>query len=238
MRRALTVLIAVFVILVLVGTIVFAIAAQMTDPPLEPAYTLMYWQAVWDDGRYGQKYTFAVTWFCTLCALVGPLGLISMCVGPLRGAGSGPAMPAWPRLEWTRMREGARARLGFALTVVSLLFGGVCLQDPEVFTPVGFLAKLVLIFLPFTLLAGPALLLDVILPASVLRGPITALERVDAAGTQQVAQRFVTLGEQLGEQRIELPAPLWELWDQLKVGDVIALRRSGGFDRVLELARE
>ena len=231
MRGALSVLFAVFMLLVFIGTIVFAIAAQMTDPPLEPAYTLMRWQAVWDDGRYGQKYTFALTWIYTLCVLFGPLGLVSMSVGPLRTAGSMPAMPAWPRLEWTRMREGARARLGVALTVVSLLFGGGCLLDPEMFTPVGFLAKIVLIFLPFTLLAGPALLLDVVLPASVLRGPITALERVPGATPQQAAQQFVTLGE----QRIELPAALW---DQLKVGEVVALRRSGGFKLVLELARE
>lgn len=231
MRRALSALSGVMFILVIVGTIVFAIAAQMTDPPLEPAYTLMYWQAVWDDGLYGQKYTFAVTWFFTLCGLFGPLGLIAMSIGALRNARTWPVMPSWPRLEWKRMHEGARARLGLALTLVSLLFGGACLLDPAMFTPVGFLAQIALIFLPFTLLAGPALLLDVALPAGVIVGPIAALERIPGATPQQAAQQFITLGE----QRLELPAPLWE---QLRVGEVVALRRSGGFDRVLELARE
>ena len=231
MRGALSVLPGVLFILVIVGTLVFAIAAQMTDPPLEPAFTLMYWQAVWDDGLYGQKYTFAVTWFVTLCASFGPLGLIAMSVGAWRSAWTRPAMPAWPRLEWKRMREGARARLGVALTLVSLLFGGACLLDPAMFTPVGFLAQIALILLPFTLLAGPALLLDVVLPADVIRGPIAALEQVPGANPPQTVQQFLTLGE----QRLELPVPLWA---QLKVGEVVALRRSGGFQRVLELARE
>lgn len=231
MRGVLSALPGLFAALVLVGTIVFAIAAQMTEPPMEPALTLMRWQALWDDGRYGPKYTFAVTWFITLLALFGPLGLIAMSLGPLRSTSDQRVMPSWPRLEWTRMLEPTRARLGVALTVVGLLFGGVCLVDPEVFGPVGFLARIALIIWPFTLLAGPALLLDVTLPAPVLRGPVLALDRLPGATPQQAAQHFMTLGE----QRLELPEPLWK---QLQVGDTVALRRSGGFERVLELARE
>lgn len=230
MRGALSVLPGVLAILVIVGTIVFAIVAQMTDPPLEPALTFMRWQALWDDGRYGPKYTFAVTWICTLFALFGPLGMIAVAVAALRRARAQPTMPEWPRLEWTRMSEGKRARLGVALTAVGLLFGGLCLGDPEVFTPVGLLARIGLILWPFTLLAGPGLLLDVALPASVLRGPVSALTRTPRATSADV-QHLVTIAE----LRVELPEPLWQ---QLKVGDVVALRRSGAFERALDLARE
>jgi hypothetical protein len=231
MRRALSALPGIFAALVLLGTIVFAIAAQMTEPPLEPALTLMRLQAVWGDGRYGPKFTFAVTWFITLLALFGPIGLITMCLGLLRSTADQRAMPNWPRIEWDRMREPTRAAYGVALTTVGLLFGGVCLYDPEMLTPVGFLAQIVLILCPFMLVAGPFLLLDVALPTTVLRGPVTALEQFPGATPQQSAQQFATIGE----QRLTLPAALWQ---QLKVGDNVALRRSGGFERELELARE
>lgn len=231
MRGLLSALPGVFVVLLLVGTVVFAIGAQMTDPPLEPALTLMRLQAVWGDGRYGPKFTFAVTWFLTLLALFGPLGLIAMCLGPLRSTAELRGMPDWPRLEWSRMDEAKRATYGLTMTVVGLLFAGVCIYEPETLSPVGFLAQILLILCPFMLLAGPALLLDVALPTSVLRGPVTALERLPGATPQQAAQHFATIGE----QRLELPGALWK---QLRVGDHVALRRSGGFHRALELARE
>ena len=180
MRRVLSVLPAIFAVLLLIGTLVFSIGAQMTEPPLEPALTLMRLQALWGDGRYGPKFTFAITWFITLLALLGPLGLVAMCIGPLRSTRDQRTMPAWPRLEWTRMREPTRAGIGLALTLVGLLFAGLCLTDPEVFAPVNFLAQVLLIFCPFMLVAGPALLIDLALPALVSRGPVTALERLPA----------------------------------------------------------
>lgn len=131
-------------------------------------------QALWGDGRYGPKFTFAITWFIILLALCGPLGLVAMCMGPLRSTRAARIMPAWPRLEWTRMREPTRAAIGLAMTLVGLLFGGLCLTDPAMFAPVNFLAQILLIFCPFMLVAGPALLLDVALPTRVLCGPITA----------------------------------------------------------------
>jgi len=39
------------------------------------------------------------------------------------------------------MREPTRAGIGLALTLLGLLFGALCLTDPEVFTPVNFLAQ-------------------------------------------------------------------------------------------------
>lgn len=231
MRRVLSVLPGIFMVLFFLGTIVFSIVAQMTEPPLEPALTLMRLQALWGDGRYGPKFTFAITWFIILLALFGPLGLIAMCMGPLRSTRAQRIMPAWPRLEWTRMREPTRAAIGLAMTLVGLLFGGLCLTDPAMFAPVNFLAQILLIFCPFMLVAGPALLLDVALPTRVLRGPVTALERIPGATKDQAAQHFATIGE----QRLALPAALWK---QLNVADNIALRRSGGFERELELARE
>jgi hypothetical protein len=230
MRGLLSALPGIFAILVLLGTIVFSIAAQMTDPPLEPALTLMRLQAIWGNGTYGPKFTFALTWFITLLALFGPLGVIAMCLGALR-SGDSRVMPTWPRLEWPHMTEPTRASLGLALTIVALLFACGCLYDPEMFSPVGFLAQILLIFCPFALLAGPALLLDVALPSAVLRGPIVALERVPGASPQQATQHFATLGD----KRLALPGALWK---QLRVGDHVALRRSGGFQRELELARE
>lgn len=231
MRGLLSALPGAIFVLLLLGTVVFAIAAQMTEPPLEPALTLMRLQALWGDGRYGPKFTFAVTWFIILLGLFGPIGLIAMCLGPLRSTAEQRRMPDWPRLEWDHMSEAQRAAYGVTTTVVGLLIAGVCIYDPEILAPVGFLAKILLIFAPFMLLAGPALLLDVALPTTVLRGPISALEQVPGATPQQPAQHFATIGG----QRLAVPAALWKL---LHDGDHVALRRSGGFHRELELARE
>ena len=224
MRGALSVLPGVLAILVIVGTIVFAIVAQMTDPPLEPALTFMRWQALWDGDTGAPLRVFGA-------GIAAPGTVANARVAEdFSRAFLADHLDLLARLEWTRMSEGKRARLGVALTAVGLLFGGLCLGDPEVFTPVGLLARIGLILWPFTLLAGPGLLLDVALPASVLRGPVSALTRTPRATSADV-QPLVTIAE----LRVELPEPLWQ---QLKVGDVVALRRSGAFERALDLARE
>ena len=216
--------------LLVLGSLVFAVGAQMSEPPLEPAYTFMRWQAAWSGGTYGTKLTFAVTWFVLLFGTLGPIGMVAATVGALRERRGQPALPAWPACEWTRMQEPARLRLGLALLIVGLLFGGLCWTMPEALAPVSFLAQLVLVVWPFTLLAGPLLLLDVGLPARVVVGAVEALERAPGGTPQQAGQHHL----RVAGRRFELAPALWR---QLAVGDKVAVRSSGIFERVLELRR-
>ena len=69
------------------GTLVYAVAAQMAEPPLEPARTFIDWQALWGDGSYGVKATFLVTWsfllFGVTLVLFGTVRANGSVVGPL-----------------------------------------------------------------------------------------------------------------------------------------------------------
>ena len=61
------------------GTLVYAVAAQMTEPPLEPALTFIDWQALWENGRYGVNATFLVTWtFLLFVPLVPFMAVVSV----------------------------------------------------------------------------------------------------------------------------------------------------------------
>jgi hypothetical protein len=218
-----------FLLLVL-GSIAYAIGAQMTEPPLAPAYTFMRWQALWSGGTYGVKLTFAVTWFTLLFGVVAPIAAAMSVVGAIRGARGQPVMPKWPACEWQRMREPARLRLGIGLLALGLLFGGLCWLDAEMFAPVSFLAQIALVLWPFTWLVGPWLILDVALPASVVVGAIEGLERTPGSTPEQAGEHHLRVG---GRRFGVAPA----LWRQLAVGDEVAVRSSAMFDRVLELRK-
>jgi hypothetical protein len=222
----------VLFVLVVVGTLVFAIVAQVTDPPLEPSLTFMRWQALWNDGRYGVKFNFAVTWISTLIAVFGPIALVGLGVGAVRAARTRPAWPAdWHPLTWKRMDRGARLRLAVGLTGIAVVFGAVCVVDPSLLSPVGFLAQVGLLVWPFTVIAGPLLLLDELLPERVIVGPVEALEHTPGSQPQAAGEFHV----KVGGQRFALPeAP----WRRLAVGEPVAVRLSGGLDRVQALAAQ
>ncbi len=218
---------AVLFVLVIVGTLVFAIVAQMTGPPLEPARTFMLWQSLWNDGFYGAKYNFAVTWISLLVVLLGPVMLVAVSVDAIKAGRGQPAMPqGWRALAWKHMDRAARLRLGLGLTGIALLFGGVCLTDPTLLTPVGFLAQLALVLWPFTVIAGPTLVLDECLPERVVIGPVEALDR-EARGQSEVFH------VKLAGKQFAVPEALWR---QLTTNDTIAVRLGGGFDGVRAVA--
>lgn len=216
--------------LLVVGSLVYAVVAQMTEPALEPADTFMRWQALWSGGTYGMKLTFAVTWFTLLFGVVAPIAGVVSVASALAGARSQPAMPEWPACEWQRMREPARLRLGIGLLALGLLFGGLCWFDAGMFAPVGVLAQLALVLWPFTWLIGAWLVLDVALPACVVVGAIEALERTPGSTPEQAGEHHL----KVGGRRFGVGAGLWR---QLAVGDEVAVRGSAMFDRVLELRR-
>lgn len=222
-------LVGVLYALIVVGSLVFSVVAQMTDPPLPPADSLMRWQAVWSGGTYGLKYTFAVTWFCTLVALLGPL----MVIATIHGAVTGPArrdMPVGP--AWTTLvaREGGARRLliGAGFLAVGLVFGGACLLDPFVLEPVGLLAKIVLLLWPFTFLAGPFLILDVALPSEVV---VVTIRPGELVRITEPSERHVL---RHADRTIELP---FAAWSALTPGDTVAVRISAAMQDVRELAR-
>jgi len=217
----------VLFMLLIVGTLVFAIVAQMTGPPLEPARTFMLWQSLWNDGFYGAKYNFAVTWISLLVALCGPLMLVTFSVDAMKARRGQPAMPqGWRALAWKHMDRAARLRLGLGLTGIALLFGGVCLTDPTLLTPVGFLALLALLLWPFTVIIGPTLVLDELLPERIVIGPVEALEH-DTRGPSNAFN--VTLAG----KKFAVPEALWR---QLTATDTIAVRFGGGFAGVRAVA--
>ena len=212
------------------GTLIYAVAAQMTEPPLEPARTFIDWQALWRDGTYGVKATFLVTWTFLLFTPLVPFAAVTSVVNAITAARTRPAMPEWPRIEWARMREPARAGIGAALTLFGVVFGGVCLFEPELLVPVGYLATLALMVWPFSLLLGPLLLLDAAMPADVVVASIQGLDRTPGASPQH-AERFHV---RVGEKRLELGEAAWR---QLAENEEIAVRSSSIFSRVLELRR-
>jgi hypothetical protein len=216
--------------LFVVGTVVYAVAAQMATPPLEPAHTFMRWQALWGHGTYGVKYTFLVTWASLLCVPLAPFAVVSSIFNALARKQDQPEMPAWPRVEWKRAPEPVRALLGAVLTAVALAFAGACLVDPYVFVPVGYLATIVLIGAPFALLAGPLVGLDAVMPARVVVGVVEAVDQEAGSTADQPARHVL----RVGGQRFEVAEALWR---ELEPGDEIALRSSAVFRRVLELAR-
>ena len=214
---------AALAVLLFLGTVVFPVVAQMTEPPLEPARTFMLWQSLWNDGYYGAKYNFAVTWISILIALFGPVALVGVSVEAVKAARAQPTMPqGWRALAWPHMDRPARLRLGLGLTGIALLFGGVCLVDPTLLTPVGFLAQIALLLWPFTVIAGPALVLDELLPERVVIGPIEALEH-DTSGPSG------TYNLKLAGKSFTVSGALWR---QLTATDTIAVRFGGGFEGV------
>lgn len=227
-RSRLAVVPGVLFVLAVVGTLVYAIVAQAVDPPLEPAHTFMRWQAAWNDGRYGAKYNFAVTWISLLIAVFGPVGLVAAGVGAVRTARDRTVFPAdWRPLAGKHTDRGARVRLAVGLTGIAVVFGAVCLVDATLLSPVGFLAQICLLLWPFTVIAGPLLLLDELLPARVVVGPICGLSHTPGA---QAGGEFHA---SLGERQFVVPEALWR---QLAPTDTIAVRFSGALDRVQALA--
>lgn len=217
----------VLVLLVAVGTLVYAIVAQALDAPLEPARAFMRWQALWNDGYYGVKYNFAVTWISMLVALGGPVLLAGLTHEAIKSARQGSTFPTdWRALAWKHTTRAARWRLALGLTGIALLFGAVCLTDASLLTPAGFLAQLILIVWPFIVITGPVLVLDELLPERVIIAPIAALERSPRGQSEEFHVK-------LAGTRVAVPEALWR---QLAATDTIAVRTSGGFDRVRAVA--
>lgn len=176
------------------GTVAYAVAAQMTTPPLEPARSFMRWQALWGHGTYGVKLTFVVTWMTILCVPLVPLVVVLPIAHALSKKEAQPAMPSWPRVEWARHREPLRALAGAVAMALAILFSVACLTDPEVFVPIGFLATILLIFAPMALVAGPIVLLDAVMPARVVVGPIEAVQQRPGASPEQPVRHVLRVG--------------------------------------------
>jgi hypothetical protein len=215
--------------IVVVGSLIYPVVAQVASPPLEPTRTFIHWQAMWGNGTYGVKYTFAVTWISLLCALILPLVLVTSVASALTR--KSPPMPPWPRLAWKRLPEPARGALALVVTLLGVLFAVVCLDDPRALSPVGFLAKIVLIVAPLALLMGPMVLLDAALPAGVVVGNV---EKVELLETQQGNGHSVRYLVHVGGRQFEVAE---ELWRQIAVGHEVALRSTEVLHKVIEVAR-
>lgn len=219
---------AILALVRVLGTVVYAIVAQVVEPPLEPARTFMIWQAQWNRGHYGVKYNFAVTWISTLFALFGPVLLAGASIRAIQDRSAQPVMPTdWRELAWKHMDRAARLRLGLGLTGIALLFGGVCLFDASLLSPVGFLAQILLIVWPFTAIAGPVLLVDELVPERIVIGPIEALEHIPHARPHDAFQ------VKLAGKQFAVPEALWR---QLTASDTIAVRPSSILDNARVVA--
>jgi hypothetical protein len=142
-----------------IGSGVYALVAVLAGLP--PADFLCELEALFAfQGAYNLVEAWAVTWFHLLAVLAAPLALGTL-VQNLR---SGEPRPALEGSVATRFRALRRRRLGWGagLTAVTVAFY-VALAAPELLEPISFLARLALVLGPFTVFAGPTLLLDALL---------------------------------------------------------------------------
>jgi hypothetical protein len=211
-----------------IGSFIYAIVAQATQPPLPPADTIIEWQALWNDGYYGQKYTFAVTWIGLAVAFISPFLLVHFVRVAIRSLHqSRPLSTEWNGRPLAQLptRRAAMFALGLAMCIIGYGFLGVCLVDPTVLVPIGFIARLLLAVCPLFLVAGPAMVVDC-LPACVIVGTVEGLRQVAPQGAGQAPSfRFSVRDHHFTlEERV---------WSQLTPNERVAVTFSPVFRRVL-----
>lgn len=213
---------AVFVMLGLFGSLVYA-AWSTLGRFGEPTMSLIRWQATWGDGTYGIKGTVLAVWLNIMLA-----------VGALYAAGWAPYYFITQFRNATPMPEGAEWRsipvkgLEFAVvgTIVAFIptaaFYVTLLLDPESLSFLGQAALLAFVLGPLVAFWGAISLFNLVLPRRVLLGTVDALtvekdQKGNAVGyVAKIAQRHI---------RLSLSA-----WQQLQVGDRVALRVPATFD--------
>ncbi len=217
----------VAVVLSLVGSLVYAIWAQI-GTPAEPAASYIEWQARWGDGRYGMKATFLATWL-TLMMPIAVLWAVVWVPTDLMRAKAAPRIVAPTSHDWLRMPATTPT-----LTVVGVLLFGLSLAgffvlgtQPETFSFFSVGASVLFLALPIFFLAGLFALLNLVMPSRVTMGPVDELKhRVDEKGQSQ------GYAIKVGAQYWDVPK---EAWEKMHIGQVVYLRAPSLSDAVRDL---
>lgn len=135
-------------------------------------------QALWDNGTYGVKLTFLLTWFTLFAVVLIPVLIVAGIVALARRltVSPTPAPPGWD-LQQTRHRV-KMALVGLVLLPTWLALTGIVFLAPEWLSPLGGFASVFLLLLPTLPMLGPALLFEALIPPNYVEGAIERLHYV------------------------------------------------------------
>jgi hypothetical protein len=162
------------------GGAVLALVASffLTGEERYPGLFYVQRQAFWNDGRYGVKLTFLLTWF-TLCGLViVPVLFVAGAVALLKRLTA--SLPSAP-FDWDVQLVGHRVKRGlgaFLLLPTWLVITGIVVFAPEWFSPLGGFASILLLLLPTLPILGPALFFEAVIPPSYVEGIVESMQVV------------------------------------------------------------
>lgn len=129
-------------------------------------------EALWDNGQYGVKLTFLLTWFTLLDAVVIPMVLVAGVVSLIQRINA--VLPA-PPPGWDVQLARHRVKMGLAglvLLPIWVMLTGFIVFSPESFLPLGGFASILLLSVPTLPMVGPALLFEAVIPPSYVEGAV------------------------------------------------------------------
>lgn len=218
---------ALLVILGLLGTLVYAIWSTLGRFG-EPTMSLIEWQATWGDGTYGIKGTILAVWLNIMLAVGAVYTAVWAPYDFVTRVGKASPMPEGP--DWQSLPAH-----GLRFAIIGTLVGFVptaalysaLLLDPESLSFLGQAALLAFVLGPLVAFWGGVSALNLVLPRRVLLGTVDKLRvETDAKGT---AVGYVA---EIANSHIRLSARVWQ---QLRVGDRVALRVLALFDSPVAL---
>jgi len=165
----------VLLLLYVAGTLVWAVYA--TASVVFPAAPLVHLQALWGDGRYGVKLTFACAW---LCMLAPPVVFALLAVPVVQRLSPRTTYAAFDAADVEVLEVHPRppypiyaAGLG-ALTAALI---ALLVRFPQAFVPVPFIGKLALLLTPLAAVAAAGLLAQSLAVDHVV---VTQVEAIDS----------------------------------------------------------
>jgi hypothetical protein len=160
------------------GVVTMVASFFLADEEYYPGLFYIQREALWDNGQYGVKLTFLLTWFTLMNAFVIPAlvgaGMVSlyrrMTAVPLT------APPGWDvQLAAHRVKM---AVIGIVLLPTWVVVTAIVVFSPEWFSPLGGFASILLLILPTLPMVGPALLFEAVIPPSYVEGHVEGLQYV------------------------------------------------------------
>ena len=183
-------------------------------------------QAYWNGGTYYVKYTF-LSVLLTLCDLFAiPMIIIAGLGALMRSRSEDPPAP----MGWDTSQTGRRMKfIVFVLvaTPLWLAYTGAAILAPDVLKPAGFLASILLIFVPLVPMAIPAFTFEALVAPRYVEGQ---LESIQIVTNKNASTAHLYIG---GEEFQTQPVMVAGLTQGQKVGLVV----SGFFKAVLRAER-
>jgi hypothetical protein len=144
----------------------------------EDAYPGLFYvqrQALWSGGTYEVKITYLLTFFTLISSVALPLVLLFGGVGLARRL---MVKALAPPAGWDTLQLGRRLLMAAAALVLLAIWAavtGVVALAPELLSPLGSLASILLLLVPALPLV-PALFFEAMIPPSYVEGPIEGMQ--------------------------------------------------------------